>query len=167
MAMELYFLRSSEQKIVNDMLKVYYKVEDLKAHQELLIYSDFYGLSSKDLGLYALVDGRVAGAVWSRLLNEEDNSQAFIDKQTPIMHLVILEEFCDRGVESFMLEQFLQEAGALYGALSVATEENSNAEKLYMSYDFEQHSEGVMLKKLERREVIRPSDGYDASKWMD
>ncbi|MEA1956365.1 MAG: hypothetical protein U9N02_07730 [Campylobacterota bacterium] len=57
---ELYFLRSSEQKIVNDMVK-YAHPKDIK---DASIYTEFYGLTTKDLGLYALVDNKIAGAIW-------------------------------------------------------------------------------------------------------
>ncbi len=53
---QLYFLRSSEQKIVTDMVKYAHS----KDTPNLKIYSDFYGLTAKDLGLYAIVDNHIA-----------------------------------------------------------------------------------------------------------
>ena len=84
---ELYFLRSSEQKIVNDMIKYAHP----KDSENLSIYSDFYGLTAKDLGVY----------------------------------------------EKFGFEK-ADDSDAL-----------------------------VMVKKLEKKAVVRPTDGYDPTRWMD
>jgi ribosomal protein S18 acetylase RimI-like enzyme len=165
---QLYFLRSSEQKIVTDMLKYAY-VEDTP---NLNIYSDFYGLTAKDLGLYALVDNHIAGAIWSRRLNSEHNSTAFVDEKTPVLSMAVLPEFRAKGVGTFMMDQFLQEAGALYEQLSVGVLNNSKTIKFYKKFGFEivDNSEQkiiTMIKKLEKKEVFRPTDGYDPTKWMD
>ncbi len=68
----LYFLRSSEQKITTDMLQYSMRLDELAYSTSdfpaLDIYEKFYGLSTKDLGLYALVENKISGAVWIRLL---------------------------------------------------------------------------------------------------
>ena len=68
MSRELYFLRSSEQKIVKDMFKLAHPSDS----DELLKYTEYYGLTTKDLGLYALVDNEIAGAIWTRRLNPDE-----------------------------------------------------------------------------------------------
>ncbi len=154
---ELYFLRSSEQKIVNDMVKYAYP-KDKENHS---LFSDFYGLSQKDLGLYALVDNEIAGAVWSRILKDEN---------TPIMSVAVLPKFKAEGIASFMMEQFLQEAGELYDQISIDISSNPESEKFYEKFGFERvenPDNRAMLKKLERKAVVRPSDGYDPTRWMD
>jgi len=79
----LYFLRSSESKIVKDMTKYAHP-----QNENLDIYYDFYGLTSKDLGLYALVDGVIAGAIWTRKF----------DEITPTLSLAVVPEFRAKGV---------------------------------------------------------------------
>lgn len=63
----LYFLRSSEQKITTDMLTFAMRLDKLNKtlqdFPELNIYDRYYGLTTKDLGLYALNDNQIAGAV--------------------------------------------------------------------------------------------------------
>lgn len=154
---ELYFLRSSEQKIVNDMVKYAYP-EDKQNHS---LFTDFYGLSQKDLGLYALVDNEIAGAVWSRILKDEN---------TPVMSVAIIPKFRAKGIGSFMIEQFLQEAGEVYDQISIDISSQPESEKFYEKFGFERVENSnnvVMLKKLERKAVVRPSDGYDPTRWMD
>ncbi len=163
---QLYFLRSSEQKIVTDMVKYAHS----KEIPNLEIYSDFYGLTAKDLGLYALMDNHIAGAIWSRRLNKEHNSTAFMNENTPVMSMAVLPEFRAKGVGSFMMEQFLQEAGALYEQLSVNVYNNQKTIRFYEKFGFEiiENSKNIiMVKKLEKKEVFRPTDGYDPTRWMD
>ena len=155
---ELYFLRSSEGKIVTDMVKYAYS-EDM---ENLNIYSDFYGLTTKDLGLYALVDNKIAGAIWSRELNGNSD--------TPVLSVAILPEFRAKEIGSFMMNQFLQEAGALYEQISIDITHKPKAILFYEKFGFEKIQDSdnlVMIKKLEKKEVFRPSDNYDSSYWMD
>ncbi len=158
---ELYFLRSSEQKIVNDMVKYAHCIDDIDAK----IYTDFYGLTLKDLGIYALVDGEIAGAIWTRRLNKNHNSTGFIDDNTPVMSVAIVPKFDLLDVGSFMMEQFLQEAGALYEQICI--DAKPEYIEFYEKFGFEKYKENICIKKFEVKDVVRPSDGYDPRRWMD
>jgi ribosomal protein S18 acetylase RimI-like enzyme len=180
---ELFFLRSSEQRIVTSMVKHAYRLEEsnktLEDIKELDIYHTFYGLTAKDLGLYALVNNEIAGAIWSRRLLVEHDSSAFVDESTPVLSVAVLPHFRGQGIGSFMMEQFLQEASALYDSLSVNALLDSPSQRFYEKFGFVEVESSlgksridnkeilIMKKELERKEIVRPSDGYDASKWMD
>ena len=151
---ELYFLRSSEQKIVVDMLKYAYPADAT----ELNIYSDFYGLTTKDLGLYALVDNEIAGAIWTRELS---------NNPIPVMSVALVPKFKDQDIGSFMMHQFLQEAGAIYEQVSIDISHKTESREFYEKFGFIQENDFVFIKKLEKKEVFRPSDGYDPTRWMD
>jgi len=179
----LYFLRSTEQKIVTDMLHYAYRLDEadltLSKLPALSIYNDFYGFTRKDLGLYALVDNEIAGAIWTRKLNHEHNSNAFIDEDTPVLSIAVLPKFRRNSIGSAMMEQFLQEAAALYQQISVSVVKDSYAVKFYEKFGFikvensdkkskvDDSDVFTMLKILEKKEVERPSDGYDPRRWMD
>ena len=155
MSKELYFLRSSEQKIVIDMFKHAHP----NSSEELAKYTEFYGLSTKDLGLYAMVNHKIAGAIWSRQLEHQ---------ATPRVSFAILPEFAKQGVGIFMMEQFLQEAGALYEEIEIDITHKPKAFKFYKKFGFEKINNSFLLsKKLEKKEVFRPTDGYDANKWIE
>ena len=155
MSRELYFLRSSEQKIVIDMFKYAHPNNP----QKLPEYTEFYGFTNKDLGLYALVDNEIAGAVWSRRLNPNE---------APRLSVAIIPKFKGEGVGSFMMEQFLQEAGALYDSIAIDISEKPKAIKFYEKFGFKKENGSFLLKKkLEKKEVVRPTDGYDPTHWMD
>ena len=146
---ELYFLRSSEQKIVSDMLKISQDVYDTR-------YSDFFGLTKKDLGLYAMKESVVCGAIWSREL----------DAQTPILNIAVLPAFRNQGIATSMINQFLLEAAAVYEKLSIATPSTDEERAFLEKFGFEKEDK-LMIKTLKKAEVIRPTDGYDPRKWMD
>ncbi len=152
---ELYFLRSSEQKIVTDMFKYAYP----DSNDEILKYTEFYGLTTKDLGIYALVDNEIAGAIWSRKFNPDE---------APTLSVAVVPKFKRSGIGSFMMEQFLQEAGAIYEEIVVDISAKPKALKFYEKFNFTNANGNFLLsKKLEKKEVFRPSDGYDPTRWMD
>jgi len=179
----LYFLRSTEQKIVTDMLSYAYRLDEsgkkLQELKSLEIYHRFYGLTSKDLGLYALCKHKIAGAAWIRVLKAEDSANAFIDEKTPILTIAVKEEFREKGIGSAMLEQLFLEAGALFEKISVSVFNDEKSISFFKKHGFTEveggsnksHIDGietvVMIKELPKERVVRPSDGYDPQRWMD
>ena len=154
MSKELYFLRSSEQKIVIDMFKLAHPSDS----ENLLKYTEYYGLTTKDLGLYAMVNNEIAGAIWSRKLSPEE---------APRLSVAVVPKFKRTGVGIFMMEQFLQEAGALYDEIVIDISHKPKAIKFYDKFDFINDGNLLLSKKLQRKEVFRPTDGYDPTRWMD
>ncbi len=180
----LYFLRSSEQKIVTDMLHYAMRLDQvgksLSDIPRLSVHEAFYGFTSKDLGLYALVDNQLAGAAWIRRLNADHGANGYVDDQTPVLTIGVLPEFRGRGIGSVMMGQLLLEAGALHERISVSVVSVSPAirffERLgfvvhpraYVEKSFVDGSETLTLfRTLEKSEVKRPDDGYDPRRWMD
>jgi GNAT superfamily N-acetyltransferase len=158
MNIELYFLRSSEQKIAQDMVEFAHPKETT----DLEIYTKNYGLTTKDLGLYALIDNEIAGAIWCRELNN--------NRETPVLSVAVPPKYKGKGVGSFMMNQFLIEAAAIYEQIIIDISHKPKSIKFYEKFDFkkkEDSKELLMLKKLEKKEIIRPTDGYDSSYWMD
>ncbi len=170
----LYFLRSSEQKIVADMLHYAYRLDEtdkkVQDFAELDIYCRFYGLSSKDLGLYALCEHKIAGAAWIRLLKEDE---------PPILTIGVKPEFRGVGIGSAMLEQLFLEAGALFERISVSALNNEKSVGFFKKHGFAEVENSLskspvdglevvtMTKELPKERVVRPTDGYDPRKWMD
>ena len=179
----LYFLRSSEQKIVTDMLhfsaRLYEVGKTLDDVAELDMYNKFYGLTTKDLGLYALVGHKIAGAVWLRELKKENGANAYVDDKTPVLNIAVKPEFRGQGIGSAMLEQLFLEAGALYKQISVSILNNERTLNYFEKFGFTklEGSNGkspvdgseviTMIKSISNEAVTRPSDGYDPQRWMD
>ena len=147
---------------------------------KLAIYEEFYGFTSKDLGLYALVSNQLAGAVWIRRLNADHASNGYIDDNTPILTIAVLPEFRGQGIGSLMMNQLIIEAGALYDRISASVVRDSPAIRFYERHGFLMDSNGrdeksfidgsdvvTMIRELKRADVKRPGDGYDPRRWMD
>lgn len=183
MKQTLYFLRSSEQKIATDMLHYAYRLDEtgkkVQDFAELDIYCRFYGLSSKDLGLYALSEHKIAGAAWIRLLKEDDNANGFIDEKTPVLTIGVKSEFRGMGIGSAMLEQIFLEAGAVFERMSISVLNNEKSVGFFKKHGFAEVENSLskspvdglevitMIKELPKERVVRPTDGYDPQKWMD
>ncbi|MCW8955059.1 MAG: GNAT family N-acetyltransferase [Sulfurimonas sp.] len=179
----LYFLRSSEQKIATDIIHFAYRLDEVSKTiedvKELDMYHKFYGLTDKDLGLYALVNHKIAGAIWMRLLKKEDNSNAFVDEETPVLTIGVKPEFRNKGVGSAMLNQLLLEAGSLYKQISISLLDDERTIKYFEKFGFTKIEDSggkspvdnkdiiSMIKSIPKEAVVRPSDGYDPKKWMD
>lgn len=170
----LYFLRSSEQKIATDMLYYAFGLDQsdktLKELPELDMYHHYYGLNHKDLGLYALGENGLMGAAWIRLIAKEKVPDAYVDEQTPILTIAVKPEYRAQGVGSMMLDQLLQEAGALYDQISVSVPKDSPAFKFFEKLGFETLQDTtriILTKQLPKAPIKRPSDGYDPTRWMD
>jgi len=170
----LYFLRSSEQKIASDMLYYAFGLDatdkTLKEAPELDMYHHYYGLNHKDLGLYALGDNGLMGAAWIRLIAKEKAPRAYVDEKTPILTIAVKPEYRSQGVGSMMLDQLLQEAGALYDQISVSVAKDAPALRFFEKLGFEAVKDStpvILTKQLPKTPIKRPSDGYDPQRWMD
>ena len=183
MNLELYFLRSSEQKIVNDMLYYAQRVDEsdktVSDFSHLSIYNEFYGLTPKDLGLYAMVDAEVAGAVWSRRLSDYHHSNAFVDNDTPVLNIAVKPKFRNQGVATAMMKQFLEEASTLYKSVSVSVVNQQRKIDFFKKFGFEtlpnsshfhyvsQEESLIMMKKLQKKEPQFKGDDFASCKWLD
>ena len=126
-----------------------------------------------------MLNNEVVGAIWTRKLNKEHNSNGFMDENTPVLNIAVKPEFRKQGIGSAMIEQFLLEAGELYEQISISVLDNPNTIKFFQKHGFEKventdkksHIDEskvfIMSKKLEVKEVQRPTDGYDPTRWMD
>ena len=174
MSPTLYFLRSSEQKIASDMLFYAYRLDELNKTIDdvdgLAKFYKYYGLTTKDMGLYALLDNKIAGAVWMRLLEGSD---------TPVLTIGIKPEFRGQGVGFAMLNQLLLEAGAIFDKVSVSVLKDSKAVSFFEKFGFVKANDldgksivdgldtVTLFKDITKEAVVRPTDGYDPTRWMD
>jgi len=153
-SLQLYFLRSSERKIVADMFCHTGLPDEL-----FETFTKNYGLTTKDLGLYALKDNVLAGGVWLRKLDSSS---------IPTLVMAVKPEFQKQGIGSAMLEQLFLEAGSLYEKIKVNTLDDQSI-GFFKKFGFiEGDAENsIMTKEISNEAVVRPSDGYDPRKWMD
>ena len=163
MNMQLYFLRSSEHFIVKELL--YYaarldeRAETLDDHPSLEQYHRNYGNYNGDIGVYAIVDHKVVGGAWVRMLL---NGFGHVDNATPELMLAVLPEYRDQGLGTQLMQQLFTEAEKIYSQLSLSVQKGSPAIRLCERLGFErvegsEHSgirgidSFVMVKKLEKK----------------
>lgn len=162
MNIELYFLRSSEHFIVKELLHYAARLDEsgetLDDHPYLEQYHHNYGNLSGDIGVYALVDNKVAGGAWVRLLPE---GFGHVDAETPELAFAVLPEYRNRGFGSKIMEQLISEVSKLYPQMSLSVREGNPVIRLYERLGFTK-VEGsertniagtfsfTMLKKLEK-----------------
>ncbi len=173
MSLEFYFLRSSEQKIVTDML--YYaqqldeQSKELDDLPHLKIYNDFYGLTRKDLGIYVMQESVVCGAIWSRRLNKEHNSKGFVCEECPVLNIAIKPAFRKQGIGTKLMEQFLKEQSALSSCVSIELPKTPQGVAFLEKFGFEPSTQNpqVLLKHLAPPKEQKVQNTIDYSKWLD
>jgi len=132
MQTELYFLRSSEQNIANDILHFAARFdnsgETLDDHPYLNQYVRNYGHYNGDIGVYAIVENKVAGAAWVRVLAD---GFGHIDLNTPELVFGVKPEFRNRGIGSEILEQLFCEVSKVFSQMSLSVREDNPVIKMY------------------------------------
>lgn len=144
----LYFLRSSEQHVLKQLLPLSMdKTQDI----------EFFGLSSKDLGVYTLVNNCIAGAVWIR---KKDFNKL------PILNISIKKEFQNQGIATLMLTQLFAQAGNTFEKLEVLQSDKKNITNFLSKFDFFKDGSSIVktLKKVVRKDMY---DDYRNCKWID
>ncbi|MDD5212318.1 MAG: GNAT family N-acetyltransferase [Sulfuricurvum sp.] len=167
----LFFLRSSEQKIAYNMLPYVFALD---ANLPILnVYTNEYGFKSSDVGIYSQSNNSVSAAAWIRLYKESDGVSGYVDDVTPVLVIGVIPDVRGTGIGSLVMDQLLQEAAVMYDQISVSIQSNSRAINFYERLGFiplidsEQRDVFTMVKKLEKKAITRPTDGYDPRRWMD
>ena len=170
----LYFLRSSEQHIVNSMLTYAFCLDEqnksANEFAKLDIYKTFYGLTRKDVGVYATLDNEVAGALWIRNLQDEPFAT---------LNIAVKPKFRKQGLAKAMLEQIFLEAGNFFEKIAVKIHDDKKLIKFYESFGFtldDSFTQNslitnkpliIMTKTLDKNGIRDMYDDYSTCKWME
>lgn len=104
------------------------------AAPELQIYIDHFGDFKDDHGLVAEVDGKVAGAVWVRIMNDYGH----IDAETPSFAISLYNEYRGLGLGTALMKEMLtllKKHG--YQRASLSVQKANYAAKMYLNMGFE------------------------------
>lgn len=119
------------------------------ASSELQVYVERFGELKDDIGLVAEIDGKIVGAVWSRIMNDYGH----IDNETPSLALSLYKEYRGLGIGTVMMKEIL----ALlkrheYKRVSLSVQKANYAAKLYQKVGFkitdETEEEYIMVNYL-------------------
>lgn len=116
---------------------------------ELAVYYDHFGDGEADCGIVAECDGKAAGAVWARIMNDYGH----IDNDTPSLAISLHNEYRGRGIGTMLLaemQQLLREKG--YQNVSLAVQKANYAVRMYEKAGFrtmdENDEEYIMICRL-------------------
>ncbi len=101
---------------------------------ELKIYYDGFGSGPADYCLVAETDGRVIGAVWTRIMNDYGH----VDDETPSFAISLLSQYRGIGIGTQLMREMLsllKECG--YEQASLAVQKANYAVRMYMKAGFE------------------------------
>ena len=99
---------------------------DILADPQLQVYVQDFGKQTGDFGLFAEVEGVIAGAVWARIMED----YGYIDNETPSLAIALYKEYRGKGVGTALLQamlKLLQEHG--YEQVSLAVQKENYAVK--------------------------------------
>jgi len=114
---------------------------DVKKEPEISVYIDGFG-KTDDLCLVAEHDGKLVGAVWTRILTGEVKGFGNVDNGTPELAISLYKEYRNRGIGTALMKcmlQLLKSNG--YKQASLAVQKDNYAVKMYEAVGFEKVSE--------------------------
>ena len=103
-------------------------------NQDLQVYVRDFGQSEHDFCLLAEVQGRVIGAVWTRIMSDYGH----IDKETPSLAIALYRPYRGYGIGTAMMRkilEILQKAG--YRKVSLSVQKANPAVRMYLKTGFE------------------------------
>ncbi len=102
--------------------------------EDLLVYVRDFGKESDDHCLVAECNGKIAGAVWVRVMEDYGH----IDNNTPSLAISLYKEYRSRGIGTQLLLHMLdllRQKG--YGQVSLSVQKANYALRLYQKVGFE------------------------------
>lgn len=122
---------------------------DIIYQPEIALYYEQFGTGSADNCIVAEVDGKVVGAVWTRIMNDYGH----VDDQTPSFAISLLKEFRNQGIGTELMRRMLQLLKTQgYKQASLAVQKANYAVRMYKKVGFEivdqNDEEFIMVCKL-------------------
>ena len=140
--MQIRALRDKEKELLRDFLYeaifipegVEAPDRDIIEKPELRIYYEDFGKDTADHCLVAEDEGKVIGAVWTRIMNDYGH----IDDKTPSFAISLYREYRGRGIGTKLMQEMLnllKEKG--YKRASLAVQKANYAVRMYRKVGFE------------------------------
>lgn len=153
-------IREEELNILDDLLyEAIFQSDDYNLlprtvieQPELSVYIDDWG-KPDDLCIVADVDGKIVGAVWTRILAGDIKGYGNIDDKTPEFVISIFEEYRNQGIGTVLMKKMIEKLKTQgYKKASLSVAKDNYAIKLYHSVGFtiieEQEHDYLMVRQL-------------------
>lgn len=150
-------IRKDEYSLLNDFLyEAIFIPEGVKPpsktiinNPELQVYISGFGTKADDNCLVAEVNGKVIGAVWTRIMNDYGH----VDDKTPSLAISLFKEYRGSGIGTEMMKKILillKEKS--YEKVSLSVQKENYAVKMYIKAGFkivdENEEEYIMVRDL-------------------
>ena len=107
---------------------------DIIYQPEIALYYEQFGTGSADNCIVAEMDGKVVGAVWTRIMNDYGH----VDDQTPSFAISLLKDFRNQGIGTELMRRMLQLLkNQGYNQASLAVQKANYAVRMYKKVGFE------------------------------
>ncbi len=113
-----------------------------KYHPYLQRYVASWGKPG-DYGVIAFLDSHPIGAVWSRVLQDDEETPRYFDQQTPELAVAVLPGYLGQGIGTQLLNTFLIGARQRYPAVGLTVRADNPAYRLYQRLGFQTSTEIV------------------------
>ena len=158
-------IRDSEYEILQDFLYEAIFVPEgmnppdrsILAAPELQVYTEHFGEKPEDHCLLAEAGGKIAGAVWARIMNDYGH----IDDETPSLAVSLYPEYRGQGIGTGLMKamlSLLREKG--YKRASLSVQKANYAVKMYAALGFEvireSEEEYIMVCDLQHEDRQKP-----------
>lgn len=129
-------IRPEEIPVLNDFLyEAIFIPEGVPApprsiirNEDLQVYVRDFGKLPDDRCLVAEVDGKIVGAVWTRIMDDYGH----IDNQTPSLAISLYKEYRGRGIGTELLSRMLERLRAEgYKSVSLSVQKANYALRMY------------------------------------
>lgn len=102
-------------------------------NEDLQVYIQDFGESSDDRCLVAEVDGKIVGAVWTRIMDDYGH----IDDQTPSLAISLYKEYRGQGIGTELLRRMLERLSSDgYRRVSLSVQKMNYALRMYEKAGF-------------------------------
>ena len=102
-------------------------------YEDLQVYVRDFGKKPDDRCLVAEVDGKVAGAVWTRIMDDYGH----IDNQTPSLAISLYKDYRNRGLGTQLMRRMLEKLKADgYKSVSLSVQKANYALQMYRNAGF-------------------------------
>ena len=102
-------------------------------NEDLQVYVRGFGKESDDRCLVAEVDGKIVGAVWTRIMDDYGH----IDDQTPSLAISLYKAYRNRGLGTLLMRRMLERLRADgYKGVSLSVQKANYALQMYTKLGF-------------------------------
>ena len=126
--------------------------KDIINKPEIRVFIDGFG-KPDDCCLVADIDGKVVGAVWTRILSGEMKGYSNVDEYTPEFAISLYKEYRNRGIGTALMRKMLELLKELgYKKASLSVQKDNYAVRMYEKVGFktvkELEEEYIMIYEL-------------------